>query len=144
MKVIAFIALVVILVGLVLVGEAWVRFKPLDVAALHQTGGPDALGDWPEEGGFAAVRQVEDPQAALAALATVGRQARLTHRFAGSEAEGHISFVTRSLFWGFPDITNIWIKGDRLHIRAHLVYGRSDFGVNRKRVEAWLDQAGLR
>lgn len=144
MRVILFIIAVLVLVSLVLVGEAYVRFSPLEPARFHQASGPEAVGDWPEKGRFTAVLAAPDPQVALEAVAAVARQAPRTRVLAGEEGAGHISFVTRSVFWGFPDVTNIWVAGERLHIAGHLVYGRSDFGVNRARVEGWLRAAGLR
>ncbi|MEM9436294.1 MAG: DUF1499 domain-containing protein, partial [Pseudomonadota bacterium] len=48
-------------------------------------------------------------------------------------------YVSRSFFWGFPDITHVWVDGDTTHVSSHLVYGRSDLGANQRRVEGWLE-----
>ena len=39
---------------------------------------------------------------------------------------------------GFPDYTTVQLKDDRLMIWARLRFGRSDLGVNRRRVDRWL------
>ena len=144
MRVVLFIIGVLALVSLVLVGEAWVRFAPLDAAQLHRVSGPEAAGDWPEKGGYTAVLAVPDAQAALTSVVAIAQAAPRTRVLAGEVGAGHISLVTRTPFWGFPDVTNIWVAEERLHVSGHLVYGRSDFGVNRDRVEGWLRAAGLR
>lgn len=133
----------VALVLAVLAFAVWVRLAPLPVDRYHRMDSANAPGDWPARGGFEAVRQVPEPRAALVALARAAELTPRTELLEGSVDEGLLTFVTRSAVWGFPDISNVWIDGDRVHLRAHLVFGGSDFGVNRARVEAWLAQAGL-
>lgn len=74
-------------------------------------------------------------------LARFDALARATPRvkvLAGSVAEGHITYVARSAFWGFPDYITAQQDGDALRIYARLRFGRSDFGVNGDRVDRWL------
>nr|WP_275982246.1 DUF1499 domain-containing protein [Frigidibacter sp. ROC022] len=87
---------------------------------------------------FAAVLTPADPGAEMARLDARIRATPRTRVLAGSPAEGRVSYVTRSLLWGFPDITDLWLEGAALHLRGHAVYGRSDLGVNRRRIETWL------
>ena len=52
-------------------------------------------------------------------------------------------FVARSAVLGFPDLIAIQVLDDRaghshLVLWSRSVYGRLDFGVNRRRLEAWL------
>lgn len=52
-------------------------------------------------------------------------------------------YVVRSALLNFPDLVTVQVEqvaADRstLVIWSRSVYGRSDFGVNRKRTEAWL------
>ena len=61
-----------------------------------------------------------------------------TTRLAGQVEDGKMTFVTRSLIWGFPDITTIWQDEDKIKIHARQRFGLYDFGVNAKRVDAWL------
>lgn len=73
-----------------------------------------------------------------AALATAR-----TSVLAGSVETGMITYVTRSKLIGFPDYTTVQQTvqqdGDVLEIYGRLRFGRSDFGVNRARVQAWVD-----
>lgn len=133
-----------LLVALVLGFAAWVRLAPVRPERWHRVPSAAAqVGDWLAPGGFEAVRQLPKPQAALVALDEIISTTPRTQRLEGAPEDGLVTYVTRSAVWGFPDITNLWIEGGRLHIRGHLIYGRSDFGVNRARIEGWLGRAGI-
>lgn len=59
------------------------------------------------------------------------------------KADDQYQYVQRSFFFRFPDYINVrFIPIDQhkstLAIYSHSVYGHSDFGVNEKRVKAWL------
>ncbi len=133
-----------ILGGLILLAVAatglvtWVRSLSVPPEAHHVAGEMPAVGDHPRTGGFTTVRRVAEPQAALRDLVARIERTPRTTPLAGSVAEGHASFVTRSRVWGFPDVTNVWTRGDLLAIRGSLVIGRGDLGVNRRRIERWL------
>lgn len=122
---------------------AWVRLAPLPADLYHRMDSAHGVGDWPVAGGFEAVRQVTEPKATLAALVAVVEATPRTGLIEGSVEEGLVTVVTRSALWGLPDISNLWIEGDRVHVRGHLVFGRWDFGGNRARIEGWLARAGL-
>lgn len=124
-------------------GALYIRMAPMDPAELHRISAGHGVGDWPMPGGFEAVRAVEgDPQQVLARLDTIIRDTPRTTVLAGAVGEGHVSYVTRSAFWGFPDTTNVWLEGDLLHIHGQLRFGGSDLGVNRARIEGWLQALG--
>lgn len=74
----------------------------------------------------------------LSDLDAVIRAEPRTEVLAGSVAEGQITYVTRSLLWGFPDYTTLSGDASRLRIFARLRFGKGDLGVNRKRVSRWL------
>ena len=77
----------------------------------------------------ALIRRVKVEEAALEAqIAAEPRTRKL--------AEG--VYASRSLIWGFPDITHVWSEDGNVHVSSHLVYGSSDLGVNRRRIEGWL------
>ncbi len=116
----------------------WVRTMPVPAERYHAAGEMPTDGEHVGRGGYAVVRVVSAPQETLAALSDRIAQTPRTTRLAGSAAEGHVSYVTRSDFWGFPDVTNAWIDGDRVAVRGHLVVGGGDMGVNRARIERWL------
>lgn len=63
-----------------------------------------------------------------------------TRLLAGSAVEGHMTFVTRSAIWGFPDYTSIRVlatpEGATLAALARSRFGHSDLGVNAARLEA--------
>ncbi len=75
----------------------------------------------------------------LAALDAIIRAEPRTHVLAGSVGEGMVTYVTRSKMFGFPDYTTVQQRGDTLAIHARLRYGKSDMGVNKARVERWLN-----
>jgi uncharacterized protein (DUF1499 family) len=52
-------------------------------------------------------------------------------------------YVARSVVFNFPDLITVQVRQDTADtsdviIWSRSVYGESDFGVNRKRVQAWL------
>jgi hypothetical protein len=48
-------------------------------------------------------------------------------------------FVARSAVFNFPDLIAVQVNPDRtLVLWSRSVYGEGDFGVNRKRLQAWL------
>lgn len=66
-----------------------------------------------------------------------------TKRLVGTPSEGQVTYITRSKTIGFPDFTTVKAipgpDGTRLAVFARLRFGREDFGVNRARVEGWLE-----
>jgi uncharacterized protein (DUF1499 family) len=89
----------------------------------------------------------QDGQATLDAFVDVAQSTPRTKVLAGSAQQGRVSFVTRSLLWGFPDITTIGVRetpeGTEVAILARLRFGKGDMGVNAKRVANWRAAAGL-
>lgn len=135
--------IVFIVVALILGLMAYVRFAPTDVALWHKV--PDAAepGDTTKEGSFLAARRISAPAAEV--LAAVEQRALATPRtrlLAGNVGEGMITFQSRSLAWGFPDHTTVAVQGDLLVIYGRLRFGRSDMGVNKARIEGWLETLG--
>ena len=125
--------------------QAYVRLSPSDpgfhidlVAARPAAMVPDpsrsvvTLSD----GAFVDL-ETPDPAATLARLAEVAAATPRTRVFAGSVGEGHITWETRSLFWGFPDYTTAQITPAGVTLYARLRFGRGDLGVNGRRLEAW-------
>lgn len=129
------------LAALAVAGSLYVRLAPLPMAGPGDRAPrfPQFEGD---PGGFGTTLRTEDPDAA-ARLDAVIRATPRTRLLEGSLAEGHLRYVTRSLIWGFPDITDVLLRPGEIHIHGHLVYGRSDLGVNRRRIEGWLAAVGL-
>lgn len=117
-------------------GMAYLRLAPSDPGRWHVA--RDITEDRNLEGGV--LRRVETGKDGLARLDKVARNWPHTRVLAGSVEEGMITYVTRSAVLGFPDYTTVRQVGEWLEINARLRFGRSDFGVNRTRTEAWLEQ----
>lgn len=137
------VRIVTILILLVAAGMVYVRLAPINPAQVHQPLASRPPGDYPAAGGFTAVRRITAP--APHVLTTLEQRALTTPRtrlIAGSVDSGMMTFVTRSLVVGFPDYTTVQVDGDILTIHGRLRFGQSDMGVNRARVQGWLDTLG--
>lgn len=84
-------------------------------------------------GGF-----VDLSQAQLQRFAEVVTTTPRTRLIAGSVSEGRMTWQTRSLIWGFPDYTTAQISGDGLIVLARARFGSGDWGVNARRLSAWI------
>ncbi len=84
----------------------------------------------------------ESPRDLLARFDAVARAQPRTRVVAGDPDSLMITYVQRSRVFGFPDYLTVRAVamecGAGLIIVSRARYGRSDFGVNRARVEAWL------
>jgi len=134
-----------VVVAIVLISGAlaiWLRTVTIP-PEMHRTADLPDSGREQTDGSFFTTRRPADPAAALRDLADVIEDTPRTARLAGSVDEGHVSYVTRSRVMGFPDVTNLWREGDVVAIRGHLIFGKGDMGVNKRRIEGWLTRAGL-
>lgn len=65
-----------------------------------------------------------------------------TRRLAGAASDGLVTYVERSRFLGFPDVISLRLTDMGLETRVSVFsksrYGRSDLGVNRRRVSQIL------
>ena len=125
------------LLGLIILigaGMLWFRFAPSDTArwhvAIHDTENADHI--------YGATRVIAGSPAIFEAFHASFLSEPRTGVLAGSVADGHITYVTRSTFWGFPDYTTVQLVEDQLRIFSRLRFGRSDLGVNRARLERVL------
>ncbi len=123
-----------VLVLVVVAGLAYIRLAPHEVARWHQPIGPAQDADY--AGGAVRVTIADD--GALARVDAAARTLQRTEVLAGSVDEGRITYVTRSKWMGFPDYTTVEQDGDQVRMYARLRFGRSDFGVNRARLEQLL------
>lgn len=123
-----------ILAVLVVATLAHIRFAPSKVDRWHVL--PQVQDNRDMAGGV--VRRVTTGVDGLKRLDAVARATPRTTVLAGSVAEGQVTYVTRTRVFGFPDYSTAAQMGDDLVIFARLRFGRSDFGVNRARVERWL------
>ena len=120
-----------VLIFVVLLGMAYVRVAPLNPTHWHVP--INASTDEDRVGG--AVRVLAGDKAKLQALDTAAKELKRTRVLAGSVAQGRITYVTRSLVFGFPDLTTIELADGQIRMYARLWFGTSDMGVNRNRLE---------
>lgn len=83
------------------------------------------------------------PVAPAALLAAIGRVALTMPRvFVLAEAPARTDWVARSRIANFPDEIAAQVTpadgGSGLILYSRSIYGHSDLGVNRKRIEVWL------
>ncbi|WP_170399509.1 DUF1499 domain-containing protein [Ruegeria arenilitoris] len=123
-----------LIVGLVVLVGAYIRLAPSDPGIWHVA--PVGEADLDMQGGV--LRVIETGPDGLALLDAIARGTPRTAVLAGSVDEGMITYVTRTKAVGFPDYTTAQQDGDTLRIYGRLRFGRSDFGVNKTRVDGWL------
>lgn len=141
--VIIFLGIILGVVAIAVIGLiAYVRLSPTSPARWHTDPASAYIwgnNDWntviPITGG-AVLRLPASPDI-LARLDAIAMATQPTTRLVGTAAQGRITWVTRSAFWGFPDYTTAQIKADGLYIFARLRFGKSDLGVNAARLRAW-------
>lgn len=127
--------LVWILLILAILISAYIRLAPSDPAQWHRPLDLPANADLPG----AVVRIVEDADdQTLQRLHDRILATARTELLAGSPEDGHATYLTRSFLMGFPDYTTVHLVEGRLMIHGRLRFGRSDFGVNKRRVDRWL------
>lgn len=126
--------LIFLVVAAVFAVGAYIRLAPSDPTRWHVA--PTGQADRDMQGGV--FRVLEAGPDGLARLDAIARNTPRTTVLAGSVDEGMVTYVTRTKVIGFPDYTTAQQDGDTLRIHARLRFGRSDFGVNRNRVDGWL------
>lgn len=121
---------------------AYVRLAPDVVARWHQPleEMATAAGIVSEPGGARAIVPMADGRAGLARFAAVAEASPRVRLLAGSVEEGRMTWVVRSVVWGFPDYVTAEAAPGGLRVWSRLRFGRSDLGVDRARLEDWLAQ----
>lgn len=120
---------------------------PLDLAQFERPATPNTALAAPERAGMrpdivTPVFHVAAPRLWAVVEGVADGQPR-TFRLAVDRAGMAGSWVARSAVWNFPDVimarvTPSGSDHSTLALYSHSLYGRSDFGVNRRRLEAWL------
>jgi uncharacterized protein (DUF1499 family) len=83
------------------------------------------------------------PDRLFALMQAVAGSEPRTYQAALFPGQLQIHYVARSAAFNFPDLIMVQVRNDGpdrsgLIIYSRSVYGRSDLGVNRKRIESWL------
>jgi uncharacterized protein (DUF1499 family) len=142
--------LVLVAGAVTVAGAGYVRLAPIEPAEWHadpetapSTGRPN---EWraAEGGDVPPLRLDAPPRAVAAAFDAVALGEPGVTRLAGDPEEGHATYVARSRFVGFPDLVSMRAvaegEGTRLSVWSRSRWGYSDMGVNRARLEDWLDR----
>lgn len=126
--------LIWILVSIVVFALAFVRFAPSDPVRWHVEIKHSEDRDFPN----GAVRVFQGTRETFEHAVGVIDSLPRTERLAGSTEDGRVTFVTRSRFIGFPDYTTVEHTDNRIKMFARLRFGKSDLGVNGKRLATVL------
>ncbi len=83
------------------------------------------------------------PDRLFAAIKRVAAAEPRTFPAAAYDDRRQVHYVVRSAIWNFPDLVTVSVGGPEsgpstLAIYSRSVYGHSDLGANRARVEAWV------
>ncbi|MCV3271917.1 DUF1499 domain-containing protein [Roseobacter sinensis] len=119
------------LIGAIVAAMAYVRLAPIDPERWHL---PVEMAEDADLAG-GAVRVIPAEEGTLQAVDELMRGLPRTRVLAGSVDAGHVTYVTRSAVFGFPDMTTVELRGNDIRMFGRLRFGASDLGVNRKRLE---------
>lgn len=131
-----FFLILAIIVG----GLAWIRLAPSDPAVWNVD--PQVTADQDLADGVR--RRIMGGAETLQMLNAVILSTPRTDLLAGTPDDGQITYVTRSKWMGFPDYTTVKAEEGVIELYARARFGQSDMGVNRTRVEAWLEELRAR
>lgn len=120
----------------VIAGVAWICLAPSDPAVWHVD--PMVTSDQDLAGGVR--RRIPAQDGTFETLDRIILATPRTEVLAGSVEEGKVTYITRSQWMGFPDYTTVMQDDGVLELHARLRFGQSDMGVNKARVEGWLNR----
>lgn len=120
--------------------------EPVDFKAVVLPSSPNACLAAPPGGNLQAQITIPtfraDPATAWAALRSLGERFPRTTKLGEWPEQRQAQWVQRSAIMNFPDIIAGGIvpqgEGSGLYLFSRSLFGYSDLGVNRKRVEAWI------
>lgn len=121
--------------------------QPMDMAAIVRPASPNTALAGPA--GFSPAPDIATPAFAVpparlyAAIRAVAGDQPRTYAAAHYDEGLQAHYVVRSAVLNFPDLVTVSVSGPSLGpstlvVYSRSVYGRSDFGANRVRAEAWL------
>ncbi len=124
-----------LLIAVVVGVGGYIRFAPSDPNRWHVAPRGDASRNMKN----GVLRVIQTGPDGLERFDGIVRNAARTSVLAGSTSDGMITYVTRTKIVGYPDYTTAQQDGDTLRIYARSRFGGSDFGVNKQRIDGWLD-----
>lgn len=125
-----------LIVILGIAGLGYIRYGPSDPADWHV----DPLVTANQDLVDGVRRRVSDAPGLMERLHLIALETPRTEVLAGSVEEGHITYVTRSRWMGFPDYATVKRDDGQLEIWSRLRFGKTDMGVNKARIDAWLQR----
>lgn len=136
----AFLGLLVCVIGTVV----YVRMAPFSPERWH-VASQDLTGrDTRGPNSYLVVRQIDAPShEVLGALNTIILKTAGAKRVAGQIEEGLITYQVRTRFFGFPDYITVSLQQDdtgqsTISIFGRARFGKSDLGLNARRIKGWL------
>lgn len=127
----------------------YVRFTPTDAAFWHvdprAIAKPDKPNNWlirPVGGDARPPHYRTEVAELVAAIEAAAAEMGDMTRIAGSPESGHMTYISRTKWMGFPDFTTFRVystdEGVSFAALARARFGQSDMGNNRARLEALL------
>lgn len=126
---------------------AWIRLVPSDPDDWHVN---PRKADDPGQGGVLLLPGPEaktyraTPKTLLSVFDRIAMAAPRTETLAGSVPTGRITYVARTKWLRFPDYITVAAVpvegGSQLAVYSRSRFGKSDLGVNRKRLDRWLEE----
>jgi uncharacterized protein (DUF1499 family) len=116
---------------------------PIDMSALVRPGTPNtalaAPAGFRPEPDIVTRRYAVPPQQLYAAVRRIALAQPRTYAHVAYDDRLQAHFVARSAVFNFPDLIAVQVTPESgLILWSRSVYGEGDFGVNRKRLQAWL------
>lgn len=133
------------LLGFALVAIVVARFIPVDNEPFHEDPAePDAQRSEVRLIGREAPRFPADAETVLETFHDIATSDWTVGLVEGSTDEGMMTFVARSLVFGFRDYITVKATdepgGAKLSVYARPRFNAYDWGVNRKRLDRWLGE----
>ena len=137
--------LIWIVLALVVATMAYIRLAPSDPARWNRPAPYEGLENRNLGAGYvwrAPVGSDAEGLALLARLAQIAEGTARTELLTGSPEAGQLTVVTRSKLMGFPDYTTFSLRQTSegqpyVEMFGRSRFGRSDLGVNAKRLRGW-------
>jgi hypothetical protein len=127
----------VVLVLAVFAGLVYVRVAPTDLVRWHK---PIGNAETADGEGWSA-RVIPATPGLLSSLHQSMLVMPRTKMIAGSISDGRLTYISRSKLIGFPDYTTIERDDAQIKLYGRLRFGRSDLGVNGKRLDSVIAKA---
>lgn len=130
-----------------IIASAYIRLSPPRIDHAHEQPHSRGAGDYRFPAGHEAIRRLDDTSPDWLTLAEAIILATPRTRSLDRPTWDNVRlYETRSLVWGFPDYTSVWIEPGApplLVIRSTARFGNNDFGMNRARIQLWFETLGL-